>query len=191
MGTHLSISQAKLAGGLHVAQTCGFIVLVTVCGFAQSSKPPAQADLPIRQTTQLEATKKEQADNEFGEAFALVDLGTRKSLEASIPKFAEARRLYSELGDKRSEAYTLNEIIYVYANLAEYAKALDYCNQALPLFRSLHDIKGEATTLNHAGGIYLDQNDNSKALESFMRALPLRRAAGDAVGEGVTLNNIG
>ena len=67
----------------------------------------------------------EQATAKYDEATALVQQGTKESLQASITKFQEARQLYSELGDKRSEAHVLNELGTTYGLLGENQKALE------------------------------------------------------------------
>ncbi|PWT90634.1 MAG: hypothetical protein C5B55_09430, partial [Blastocatellia bacterium] len=94
-------------------------------------------------------------------------------------------------GDRRVEANTLNNIANVYADLAEYQKALEFYNEALPIKRAMGNRLGEATTLGNIGLVYGNLGDQHKALEFFNQALPISREIGDRPGEARTLNNIG
>ncbi|MEA5469724.1 CHAT domain-containing tetratricopeptide repeat protein, partial [Spirulina sp. 06S082] len=105
-------------------------------------------------------------------------------LERALP-------LYQEVGDRKGEAATLNNIGAVYNFLGEKQQALEYYDRALPLRQAVGDRGGEGTTLNNIGGVYSDLGEKQKALEYYERALPLRQAVGDRGGEAQTLNNIG
>jgi CHAT domain-containing protein/tetratricopeptide (TPR) repeat protein len=104
--------------------------------------------------------------------------------------FADLKHFRAE-GNRYGEATTLHNIGFVYSNLGEKRKALEYLNQAVLLERAVGDKAGEAKSLNAIGLAYSDLGEKEKALEYYDQALPLRRAVGDRVGEGTTLNNIG
>ncbi|WP_081594674.1 CHAT domain-containing protein [Allocoleopsis franciscana] len=131
------------------------------------------------------------AEQAFQEGEQLINQGTAESLRQAITKFEEALPLYRAVGDRQSESLILNEIGYIYSDLGEKQKALEYYNQSLPLRRAAGDKRGEAVTLNNIGRVYSDLGEKQKALEYYNQSLPLRRAAGDKRGEAVTLNNIG
>ncbi|HEY5405199.1 MAG TPA: tetratricopeptide repeat protein, partial [Pyrinomonadaceae bacterium] len=60
----------------------------------------------------------------------------------------EIRELLKDTGDRAKESSFLNNICVVYENLAEYAKALEACNQSLSIRRALNDERGTAPVLN-------------------------------------------
>ncbi len=99
--------------------------------------------------------------------------------------------LRRDVGDKRGEAETLNNISLVYKDLGEKQKALEYLNQALPLVRVVGNKNGEAGILNNIGLVYSGLGENQKALNYYNQALLLRRDVGDKSGEATTLHNIG
>jgi CHAT domain-containing protein/tetratricopeptide (TPR) repeat protein len=127
----------------------------------------------------------------FEEGSALHDEGTAESLRLALKKYEEALSLWRAIGDRRSEAMTLNNIGLVYNSLGDNRKAQDFYAQALPLRRATGDRNGEATTLNNIGLTYYSLGDGRKSLDFFTQALPLLRAVGDRRGEAITLNNIG
>jgi CHAT domain-containing protein/Flp pilus assembly protein TadD len=131
------------------------------------------------------------ADQAFEEGQQLRKQGTAESLRQAITKYEQALPLYRAVGDRQSEAITLNNIGYIYDALGEKPKALEYYNQALPIFRATGDKAGEAMTLNNMGVVYDALGEKPKALEYLNQSLPLRRVTGDKAGEVDTLNNIG
>ncbi|GAB4523374.1 MAG: hypothetical protein OHK0046_36980 [Anaerolineae bacterium] len=109
----------------------------------------------------------------------------------ALEYYAQALPLIRAVGDKRSEAATLNNIGEVYHNLGEPRRALEYLEQALPLQQAVGDRRGEAVTLHNIGSVYRKLGEPRRALEYYAQALPLRQAVGDRGGEALTLNNIG
>lgn len=138
-----------------------------------------------------QAVKQEKASAKYDEATAFIKQGTKESLETSITRFGEARQLYSELGDQRSEAHVLNELGNIYGLLGENQKALEQFTLSLPLKRSIGDKAGEATTLNNIGAVHNRLGDNQKALDYYHQALPLIKLGDDRSAEAKLLNNIG
>ncbi len=115
-----------------------------------------------------------------------------------IADYAEALRLdeqslsiHREIGDRKGEAKSLNNISLIYQNQGDYGKALEYSEQDLAITRELGDKEGEGVTLNNIATLAMDKGDYSKALKYLEQSLPLRREAKDKEGEGITLNNIG
>jgi CHAT domain-containing protein/Tfp pilus assembly protein PilF len=127
----------------------------------------------------------------FEEGNRLQDQKTAESLRKAREKYEEVLPLWREVGDKRAEAYTLNKMGFVYANLSEPKKALEYYDQALPLWREVGDRLNEATTLTNIGMSYWRLGDSRKALEYYHQALPLSRIVGNQEGEASILNNTG
>ena len=93
--------------------------------------------------------------------------------------------------DDREPARMLNNIGFVYSDLGEKQKALDFYQQALPLYRQVGDRGGEATTLSNMGAVYDALGEKQKALDFYQQALPLIRQVADRSGEFVILIMIG
>src|SRR5208282_3906778 len=138
-------------------------------------------------------------------------------LLAATPAEAQSARLQdliaeheARLGDARAaskakdEVVELNLLATLYRQSGQVQKALDYCNQALPIEQRLRYHTGAALTKDTIGRIYTDMGEEQKALDLFNETLPFwesrhnfRRAA--LVGEGrlfklgkaSTLNNLG
>jgi CHAT domain-containing protein/Flp pilus assembly protein TadD len=131
------------------------------------------------------------AERTFFEADQLYAQGSADSLRIAIQKYLASLPLWRTAGDRYEEALTQYSVGFVYAQLGEKQKALDYHNQALPLMRAVGDCAGEATTLNNIGWVYSALGEKQKALDYYNQALPLHRAVGDRAGEARTLIHIG
>jgi CHAT domain-containing protein len=116
----------------------------------------------------------------------------------------------ARLGDARAaskakdEVVELNVLATLYRQAGQAQKALDYCNQALPIEERLRFHTGVALTKDTMGRIYTDTGEEQKALDLFNEILPFwesghnfRRAAlvGESrlfkQGKASTLNNLG
>jgi tetratricopeptide (TPR) repeat protein len=95
------------------------------------------------------------------------------------------------LGRCKDEGTMLAEIGFVYNDLGQRDKALDYFQQALSILEEVGDRKEIGTTLNNIGGVYHNLGQRDKALDYFQQALPIREEVGDWAGVAHTLNNIG
>ncbi len=145
----------------------------------------------IAQQTENDSTDKANADRLFQEGEQLYKQHSVESLKAALAKLKAAGDLYHRIGNRKSEATTLNNIGKVYDDLGEKQEAIKYYNQSLPLYRVVGDRDGEASTLNNLGSVYSDLGEKQEAIKSYNQSLPLFRAVGDRKGEAVTLNNLG
>ena len=96
-----------------------------------------------------------------------------------------------EIGDRKGEAKSLNNISQIYKCQGDYSNALDYLEQSLLIYREVGDKEGEGATLNNIAMIAFAKDDYSKALKYLEQSLPPARAVNNKKGEGATLNNIG
>ena len=131
------------------------------------------------------------AEGIFFEAVQLQEHGSADSLRMALQKYLESLPLWRTAGDRYEEALTQESIGFIYSNIGEKQKALDYGNQALPLMRAVGDRTGEATTLTGIGTVYSALGEKQKALDNYNQALPLERAVGDHAHEAGTLTGIG
>jgi tetratricopeptide (TPR) repeat protein len=125
------------------------------------------------------------------EASQLYEQGTAESRRQAIEKLKQALPLWRQVGDKASEATTLNNIGKVYSDLGDKQQALNYYNQSLPLWRQVGDKAGEATILTNIGAVYNNLGEKQQALEYYNQSLPLLQQVRDQAGVANTFNNIG
>jgi CHAT domain-containing protein/tetratricopeptide (TPR) repeat protein len=153
------------------------VILLLFCASANCSFVIVQSR--AGQVPSQQAEKAEVAKRAADEASSLSDEGSTESFKAAIAKYAEALRLYREIGDRKNEAAALNNIGAVYDAFDEMQKALEYYNQALPLRRAAGDRKGEALTLISIGRVYNNLGEKQKALEFYNQAAPIVRELAD------------
>jgi CHAT domain-containing protein len=79
----------------------------------------------------------------------------------------------------------------IYSDIAEWPKALELYNQALPIFTEIDSKQNQAITLNNIGIAYDQAGDFPKALDYLQQSLPLLRTVGNKNSEAYTLLNIG
>jgi CHAT domain-containing protein/tetratricopeptide (TPR) repeat protein len=144
----------------------------------------------LREATERDRTRV-RAARVFEAAEQLRALQTAESLRKSIDSYNEALPLWREAGDKRGEAYTLNQIGLVRSRTGEPKKAIEFYEQAMALWRDVGDRLNEANELTNIGTAYWRQSESEKALEYNGRALSVARAAGYREVEALALNNIG
>jgi CHAT domain-containing protein/tetratricopeptide (TPR) repeat protein len=137
-------------------------------------------------------------DRRRAAAERLLAEGERLSIERNaasyaraLEKFEESLSIWRSIGDRASEAQTLNFIGLTHRALSDSRKALDCYNLALRLFRDEGDRLGEAETLNNMAVAHHALGELKTSLELSIQSLPLRRETRDLQGEVSTLNNIG
>ena len=119
------------------------------------------------------------------------DLYYRAQYREALELFEQSLAIRREIGDRRGEGVSLNNIGRIYDSLGEYPKALELYEQSLAIRQELGDRRGEGVTLNNIGLIYDSLGEYPKALERYEQSLAILQEIGDRRGEGVTLNNIG
>lgn len=99
----------------------------------------------------------------------------------------------------------LNSLGKEFINVSDYAKVLQYSQEALVLADSLENIyskkqfqkaltsvkKHKGETFNTLGNMYADQGEYAKALDCYFNSLRLREECGDKKGVAASYNNIG
>src|SRR5262249_23602715 len=93
--------------------------------------------------------------------------------------YNQALPLWGELRDKRGEANTLAAMGFVYRDLNERQKALEYLNRSLPLHREVGNRGGQSDTLTHLGIVHNDLGEREKAIEYLEQSLALAQAVTD------------
>ena len=80
------------------------------------------------------------------------------------------------MGDRGGEATTLNNIGRVYSALGDKRKALDFCEQALPLQRQVGDRWGESITRYNLALVYEALGDLQRAEDELEIVVALDEA---------------
>jgi tetratricopeptide (TPR) repeat protein len=96
----------------------------------------------------------------------------------ALQHYEQALPLSRQVGDKRGQAVTLNNIGRVYDDLGDKAQALHYFEQALPLLRQVGDRWAESVTCFNIGMIYAGLGDLAQAESLLMRTVELDQAIG-------------
>ena len=91
----------------------------------------------------------------------------------------------------KGEAFALKYIGMGHLKLANYVKAIDYCQRALDIFETIKYKKGTANILSNLGVIYTNEGDYAKALELYIRSFNMSQEINDSLRMVTTLNNIG
>ena len=94
-------------------------------------------------------------------------------------------------GDRRAEAWVLNNLGMAYARQGQEEEGVGYFRQAIDIRREIGDRRGEAQAVNNLAYASLGLKRFDEALEWLHLALDLQRQVGNRFGEGIALNNLG
>lgn len=87
---------------------------------------------------------------------------------------------------------TLNLLAWeIVLTTGDYAKTVDYCNQAITLSEQINYKKGHAKALNILGAAYMFQGDYPTALKNYEASLVIKEEMGDKKGIASAYSNIG
>src|SRR5215813_6787061 len=131
------------------------------------------------------------AQKAYTDAKSLRNQRTAESQRRAIEKYQEALSIWRTLGDRRMEAYSLNEMGLIYGDLGEYQKALDSYAQARTIYKLIDDPRSQAGMLTNIGWVYGALGEYKKAIDLTEQALEAHRAIGDRHSEPLLLSNIG
>lgn len=109
----------------------------------------------------------------------------------AIEKYEKAREIFNELGLRKREADSLNNIGYIYKNLGEFEKSLFFLEKALRINREINNSNGLFSTLLNMGQSFRYLNRQKEAAVQVNEALAISRKAGDREQEAAALNELG
>jgi tetratricopeptide (TPR) repeat protein/DNA-binding XRE family transcriptional regulator len=134
------------------------------------------------------------ANDGFRQACALSLLGFMQRMVEDYPAAADsleqARRLFTNLGERLGQADALMNIGALKRTMADLPSAIKSQQAALALYREAAHVEGEAAALHHLGQAQLTQGDQPAALVTFRQAIDLGRRTGDVTGEAHALNSL-
>ncbi|MDX2557950.1 tetratricopeptide repeat protein [Streptomyces stelliscabiei] len=112
-------------------------------------------------------------------------------LEAAVPAYLGAARLYHGVSDTAGQAAVFASLGPILHSLGDFRGAESYLRRALELYRKIGDIKGQANVLQIQGA-WARQRGQLKGAEKNLRAsLKLFEKANDRVGESLALYELG
>jgi tetratricopeptide (TPR) repeat protein/serine phosphatase RsbU (regulator of sigma subunit) len=156
-----------------------FLFLYSSLSFSQSD--PVLDSLKYLLKAPINDTLKLRIRHQIGEHAMIFRVGYWDSIRIDAKRF----------GIKKTEGDALNNLGYIYQNLGDIKKALEYNKQSLILLIEIDDKPGIAQSYNNIGTIYNEQGDVSNALEYFHKSLKIHEETKDEIGIATSLNNLG
>jgi tetratricopeptide (TPR) repeat protein len=101
-----------------------------------------------------------------------------------------ALKAHQAAGRTEFIASTLSDLGYCYRSLGDYARALDYHQQALSIERSQHRLAGEAIQLSSIGICHELIGDLARSVRFFESALAIHSAVRHLEGQSVQLTHL-
>jgi CHAT domain-containing protein/tetratricopeptide (TPR) repeat protein len=147
-------------------------------------RPSAAQDFEINRA----AAKITKVANETN---ALRAKGTIEGRRQALEKFQEVVALSKIKQDRVWEVVAVISSGYIYEQLGEMQKALEFYLRGLELSREVGNREYTGTALNNLGGGYKILGDYEQAIFYLNQALAIAREVQDRQGEAIYLNNLG
>jgi tetratricopeptide (TPR) repeat protein len=162
-----------------------------LAGLLRSDGPWTEAI--TRHTAAIQAAR--HADDRFGQAGALNDLGAVRRLTSDYPAAVQAHEqaldIYRDLGDRLGQAHALYHLGDVQVLTDDYPAAARSLEQALGILRDIGNRGGEAELLNQRGTLHRVSRELAQAEGCHQRALDLARAIASSSDEAYALAGLG
>jgi len=131
------------------------------------------------------------AESAVTTALRLYAAGTHPGRLDALARLREALPIWSELGRREDEAWTLDALGFLLQDEGDYKQALEVFQRSLTLWMDLGRTRAQAKIRNAMAFGLSALGENERALEEYTRAADLWVQVGDERGHAVTLNNIG
>ncbi len=144
-------------------------------------------------THQIGLASARELGDRLAEAWMLHNLGMAygaQGLPESVACFEQAVDIYREIGDARSEARALNNLVHAQLELGRYEEVLEAAQSSLEMQRSLGKRYGEGITLNILGLALRGLGRFAEADEQFQQALAIFQELGEKHAEADTLSDL-
>lgn len=112
-------------------------------------------------------------------------------LSPAIEYCQKSLQLYREIGDRRGEGKTLNQLGNILLLQGDHEGGKQYYDQFLSISREIGDRWGEGQVVRNIGDIYLSQYDYRGASKYFEEALDITRQIGNRTIESSALVGLG
>jgi DNA-binding SARP family transcriptional activator len=150
------------------------------------------ADLVTMNRIALDSAR--QAGNRQGEAWVLNTLGMALGVirdSESIGCFEQSLAIRREIGDRRGETQTANNLADAYEALGRGIEAVDLLRRALELNRKVGDRYGEAVALSNLGAALLHLDRAEEAIDFLQQSRDIFAEIGYLDGAGYALHSLG
>jgi CHAT domain-containing protein/Tfp pilus assembly protein PilF len=127
----------------------------------------------------------------FDQGQQLFQEGTAESFRSALLKFDEARRVYSQSGNRVKQIECLKAQGKISLLIGDHGEALRYYEQSLLIIKSVNDRKSESNVLNDIAVAYKYLGENQKALDYLNQSLKIKKLSGDKSEIAGALVNIG
>jgi tetratricopeptide (TPR) repeat protein/predicted Ser/Thr protein kinase len=117
-------------------------------------------------------------------------LGPLGQWDKTLAVCTEARRAYSEAGDRKGVANATNQIAGVFYDRGDSATAKSKYEEARSIYRQVGDLQGVAIVSANIGNIQSDTGDLRNAVKTFEQTVAIQREIGDKNNACMTLANI-
>jgi len=118
------------------------------------------------------------------------EIYSQEGPRAALPLYEKALEQYRKLQDRLGEAVVLGYLGNCYKHFGEYARALEFLQQALAIKEDSHATLEAGKTLNHLGLVYWEMGDYEQALGRFAQAQSKAEEANDSKLRAAVLNNV-
>ena len=98
-------------------------------------------------------------------------------------RYAEARPIYHEIGDRLGEANCIRSLGDVHLHLAEYPLARQRYAEARPIYHEIGARRGEANCIRSLGDVHLQLAEYPLARQRYAEARPIYHEIGARLGE--------
>jgi len=95
------------------------------------------------------------------------------NLPESLKHYQQSLEIRNEVGDRKGEGVTLNNISKIYKAWGRYDEALVMLQQSLEIRKEVGDRSGEGVTLNNISTLYQDWGRYDEALDALQQSLEI------------------
>jgi len=191
LGLSYGYQALELAESLQWKHGIGHVYGNLACNYLNLSDYPKALQL---WTSSLQIH--EQLGDKFSIATTMLNMANVYESQGDYSKALElnfnALKMFEEVkGKENGTAITLGNIGYIYYQLHDNAKALDYFRQAIELYQ--HDDKqsGIASMLGYIGEVYSAQSDYEKAIAYLLHARKMNSDLGILLLEAANIKSLG
>jgi tetratricopeptide (TPR) repeat protein len=111
--------------------------------------------------------------------------------DKALNYYEKRLKILREVGDRKKQAVTLNNIGGLYDAWGKYNQAIEYYQKSLKISEEVRDSNGEGAALGNIGGVYYTRGKYDEAIAYYNKSIRIFEDIGDRKNEGLILNNKG
>lgn len=173
-----------------ISEEAGSFFLEVKAG--EKGVPSGRYSIRIEQPSQLtQADRDRVAASQVTAEARKLRAGARAERLKSLEKYAEALRLWREIGDREREASTYMAVARVHRLLGDVKSVKENIEAAVKIWADLRNQNGEALALNELGRAYELLGQPELSLEPYQQALSRFETLAHLSDQSITLNFLG